>query len=113
MQRLLDALLSPDPDVREGHAAFTAALQQAPLDLPSPGLARIGNATSLVFGPSLRRLRDFGRPTWDAVRVLEAALIQRLNVLVIDDDLDGATVEWLASLPEQDASPVEQVWLTR
>lgn len=109
-ERLLAASLSADPLRREGWERVRTAVTAPPFALPAPGLVRADDRLELAFGPSLARLRQLGRPAADALRLLEAALLDRPDVLVVDDVLAADVRAWLAALIESPEAPIEQVW---
>lgn len=109
--RGLVASLSPDPEARAGWRQVVEVLQQPPFSLPEPGLVRIDGDVQLVFGPALHRVRQIGREAWDALRIVEAALLSRPDVLVIDEVVSPEVARWLAALPEAEQAPIEQVWI--
>ncbi len=108
--RLLEASLSADPERRAGWRRVVAALQLPPFSLPEPGLVRVADHVQAVFGPDLLRVRQLGRAAWDALRLAEAALLVRPDVLIVDEPVTAPVREWLEALPEADDAPVEQVW---
>ncbi|HHO50419.1 MAG TPA: hypothetical protein ENK18_05980 [Deltaproteobacteria bacterium] len=109
--RGLEASLSPDPEARAGWQRVVALLQEPPFSLPEPGLVRIGGEVQLVFGPQLDRIRQIGRGAWDALRLVEAALLRRPDVLILDEVIEPSVAAWFASLPEAEQAPIEQVWI--
>jgi hypothetical protein len=110
-ERLLAATLSPDPALRAGWDRLRAAAAEPPFSLPAPGLVRSGDRLEIGLGPELARLRQAGRPAWDALRLLEAALLGRPDVLVIDEPVAEPVRAWLDALLDADDAPVEQVWV--
>lgn len=101
--RLGRALLGDDPEAR---VAARRALTVAAVEL-----VQTGADWRLVLQDSLQPLR-WGPPTLeDRVRLAEAALLGRPDVLVVPWRVDGPTSGWLASLLEGDDAVLEQVVL--
>lgn len=110
-ERLLAATLSPDPVARAGWERVRAAAVEPPFGLPVPGLVRAGDRLEVCLGPDLVRLRQAGRAAWDALRLLEAALLGRPDVLVIDEAVSERVRAWLGALLDAPDAPIEQVWI--
>ncbi|MBX2803430.1 MAG: hypothetical protein KTR31_37465 [Myxococcales bacterium] len=109
--RLVEASLSALPEQRAGWKAVASALTQPPFSLPAPGLALVGPDCTAVFGEELLRVRQLGRAAWDALRLTEASLLLRPDVLVVDEAVAGPVRDWLTQLPATDTAPIEQVWV--
>ena len=110
-ERLLSAKLSSDPVARAGWERLRVAAVQPPFGLLEPGLVRAGDRLEICLGPDLVRLRQAGRPAWDALRLLEAALLERPDVLVVDEPVTAPVRAWLSGLVEAEDAPIEQVWI--
>ncbi len=111
-QRALDASLSPDPRIRACWQRLASSLQSPPFSLPEPLIVQQAGRSQLVFGPRLSRIRQIGRGALDHLRLLEAALVGRPDVLVIDESLSPAVARWFAQLPEGAQAPIEQIWIS-
>lgn len=110
-QTVRAALLSPQPEVREGFQAWVRAVSAPPFSLPAPSVVEVGGRPHLVFGAELLRARQLGREAVDVARVCYAALVGRPDVLVVPEAVSAPLRGWLASLPEAEGAPIEQVWV--
>ena len=109
--RLRDALLAADPARRAGYRAWVEHLMAPPFGLPEPGVAEVMGRATVVVGPELRRVRQWGRSAADAARIVAAAVVDRPDVLIVEEAVEPKVAEWLASLPDFVQAPIEQVWM--
>lgn len=112
--RLLDHALSSDPALRRRYARAAASLGQPPFNLGTLELVRRGDEVIAAFAPDLVSARQLGPAAADALRLVEAALVDQPDVLVVESggahQADPiAVTEWLTNLTTVDEAPIEQV----
>ena len=109
--RVLEATLSSDLDLRNRAARMQSAFAEGPFNLGALQLVRAGEGVVAGFGPELRRVRQLGPRATRALRIVEAALVQAPDVLVVEDDAAWTWRHWLEALTEGDDATLEQVFV--
>ncbi len=83
-QRLLEACLSPDPDRRERFRRLAQTLEGPPFQLGRLELVRFKDKVEACFGAGLLRARQFGPSAVDALRLVEAVILESPDVLIVE-----------------------------
>jgi hypothetical protein len=113
-RRLLLAALSPDPDRRAKFRQLADALERPPFVLGHLELVRVGEQVEACFGPGLHRARQYGPAAAEALRLVEAVILEAPDVLVVEapgiaqgtpDEVRG----WLSEHASGERATLEQV----
>jgi hypothetical protein len=115
-KRLLNAMLSPDTDRRRRYWSAAEAFERPPFSLGELELVVDGDRVDPCFGPGLLRPRQFGPAAAEALRLVEAVVVEAPDVLIVDApghaQRDPAQVRgWLEAFASSDRATVEQVVL--
>lgn len=113
-RRLLDAALSQDPDRRGRFAKCAEILVKPPWLLGRLELVRVGDQVEACFGPGLMRARQFGPAAAEALRLVEAVVLDGPDVLLVESpgiaQGDPAAVRgWLDLQASGEQATIEQV----
>lgn len=108
--RLLQATLAEDGAVRSRASRAVEALAGPPFGLGRLELVGAPSAPRVCFGPELVRARQLRGRASRALSLVEAALIEAPDVLIVPDEVDADHASWLASLTEGDQATLEQVF---
>ena len=108
-QRLLAAMLSPDPQTRARYVRAVSALQAPPFDLPALQLVRGPDGPASSFGATLTRARQLGPAAERALGWVLAVHLDAPDVLIVPDDPPPAIRAWLAAATQGDDATLEQV----
>ena len=113
-RRLLDAALAQDPDRRARFAEVADLLAKPPFLLGRLELVRVGEQVEACFGPGLLRARQFGPAAWEALRLVEAAVLDAPDILLAEapglTQSDPAAVRgWLEQKASGENATLEQV----
>jgi hypothetical protein len=115
-RRLLAAALSPDPERRAKFRRVAEVLEKPPFLLGHLELVQVGDQVEACFGPSLHRARQFGPAAAEALRLVEAVVLEGPDVLVVEapgvaqvspEQVRG----WLAEHASGERATLEQVLL--
>ncbi|MCO4744274.1 MAG: hypothetical protein KC912_05760 [Proteobacteria bacterium] len=115
-ERMLEASLSADSDVRDAYQRAAEALGDKPFSLGQLHLVRVGDTLLPCFGHELRRARQFGPAADEALRLVEAVFLDAPDVLIVEapgalQGDAGEVVEWLHGRTEGNDATLEQVVL--
>ena len=109
--RMIDAMLSAEPAVREGFARASRALAAHPAALPPIQLVRSEAGDAVAFGPELARPRQLGPRAERAVSLVVATCLDAPDVLLVPDAPDAETLGWLRASTEGDDATLEQLFV--
>lgn len=106
--RLLENMVSPDPERRAAWRRLSRALAEEPFGL---GTVEIVDATrpAVAFGAALRRARQMGPGARRALELATAVLIDTPDVLVLDEPVSPEVEAWLGAHAVGPDATLEQV----
>jgi hypothetical protein len=115
-QRLLTAALADDPERRSRYNTAAEQCGSQPFALGRLELVRSGDRVEATFGPKLLRARQFGPAAAEALRLIEAVVLDAPDVLVVEAaGIAQRTPElvrgWLSEHASGSAATLEQVIL--
>lgn len=115
-KRLLGAMLSPDAERRRRFGSAAEVCEKPPFSLGKLELVQEGDRVDPCFGPSLLRPRQFGPAAAEALRLIEAVVVDAPDVLIVDApghaQREPAQVRgWLEAFASSERATVEQVVL--
>lgn len=115
-RRLMNAALSVDPERRRRFARVADACERPPFALGRVEIIQEAGRVEVCFGPDLARARQFGPAAAEALRLIEAVVLDAPDVLIIEApgfaQRDPAQVRgWLQSHASGERATVEQVIL--
>jgi len=113
-RRLLDACLSSDPERRERYRRLAQTLEGPPFLLGRVELVKLKDRVEACFGAGLLRARQFGPSAADALRLVEAVILESPDVLIVEApgaaQANPAAVQgWLDQQANGEKALLEQV----
>lgn len=111
VERLLQYSLSPEPEVRAAFARAAECFASQPFGYGRLQLVRWNGLPTACFGEALIPAGRFGSQAEHALRLVEMAICQRPDVLLMEPSIgeNEAVEQWLQSLLTGEGATLEQV----